>query len=140
MSAFLTGFFTQLVDDLACSGRGIWRFDKPFRYSSDILGTTITIEPGFLTDYASVPRVPFAYWLFGDSAHAASALHDWLYHHHEVCSEQTANEVFLEACIVTGIPKWRRACLYMGVAVGGKSSWEADGSGDGHSIVDGRIV
>jgi len=67
-------------------------------------------------------------------------LHDWLFHHHEVCDEATANKVLMEAMMVEGIPACRRAGIYAGVALGGKSSWEEDGKGNGHTIVDGRIV
>jgi hypothetical protein len=127
------------VDDTASSGRGIWRLTKPLRYCSDVLGREIVVEPGFLTDYASVPRIPVAYWLFGDTSHRAAVVHDWLYHHHEICDEATANTVLLEAMTVEGIPAWRRAGIYAGVWVGGTSSWRADGRGDGHAVVNGEI-
>lgn len=139
-SAFLTPLRVECVDDLACSGRGIWRITEAFKYYSELLGLVLTVEAGFLTDYASVPRVPIAYWLFGDTSHEAAVLHDWLFHHHEVCDEATANKVLLEAMEVAGIPSWRRAGIYAGVCIGGKSSWEEDGGGDGHSVVTGRIV
>jgi hypothetical protein len=140
MSAFLTELEVVCVDDTANSGRGIWRVEKDFVYQSDLLGRAITIEAGFLTDFASVPRVPFAYWLFGDSAHKAAVIHDWLFHHHEICDEHTANRVLLEAMDVEHIPEWRRIAIYEGVQIGGESSWEADAAGNGHTIVDGRIA
>ena len=140
MSAFLTDLDARLVDDTAASGRGVWRILAPFKYKSDLLGHVITVEPGFLTDYASVPRVPVAYLLFGDTTHAAAVIHDWLYHHHEVCDEATANLVLLEAAKVERIPHWRRLGIYLGVKFGGKSSWEEDGRGNGHQLVDGVIV
>ncbi|MBA4708752.1 DUF1353 domain-containing protein [Aquitalea aquatica] len=140
MSAFLSDLATVLVDDTAASGRGIWKVLEPLRYQSDILGKTITVEPGFLTDYASVPRVPLLYLLFGDTTHKAAVLHDWLYHHHEVCDEDTANLVLLEAAKVARIPAWRRLGIYLGVKIGGESSWEEDGRGDGHQLADGVIV
>jgi hypothetical protein len=137
---FLTALVTQCVDDLACDGRGIWMVTEPFRYYSAILNRIIEVEPGFLTDYASVPRWPGAYLLFGDTSHKAAVIHDWLFHHHEVCDEQTANLVLREASAAEGIAGWRRLGIYLGVAIGGTSSWEEDGRGDGHSIVEGRIV
>lgn len=140
MSAFLSDLATVLVDDTAASGRGIWRVVQPFVYQSDVLGKTITVEPGFLTDFASVPRVPVLYLLFGDTSHRAAVLHDWLYHHHEVCDEATANLVLLEAAKVARIPAWRRLGIYLGVKIGGSSSWEEDGRGNGHQLVDGVIV
>lgn len=137
---FLSELATVLVDDLACSGRGIWRVTVPLQYQSDILGRMIEVELGFLTDFASVPRVPVAYWLFGDTSHRAAVIHDWLYHHHEICDERTANKVLLEAMEAEGIPAWRRTFIYLGVKIGGTSSWLEDARGIGHLIVDGRIV
>jgi len=140
MSQFLTELVAECVDDLAASGRGIWRIVRPLVYQSDVLGKTIVVESGFLTDYASVPRVPLAYLLFGDTSHKAAVLHDWLFHHHEMCDEPTANLVLLEASKVEGIPTWRRFGIYLGVKIGGRSSWEEDGVGNGHLIVEGRVV
>src|SRR5450830_1515883 len=139
MSKFLSPLVAECVDDLAASGRGIWGVVRPLKYYSDLLGMLIVVEVGFLTDYASVPRLPFLYLLFGDTSHMAAVIHDWLFHHHEICDEQTANLVLLEACRVEGIPAWRRLGIYLGVKIGGRSSWVADGRGDGHTIVDGRI-
>ena len=129
MSKFLTELTTTCIDDRANSGRGIWRVEKPFAYQSDILGKTITVEPGFLTDYASVPRVPLAYTLFGDTAHLAAVIHDWLYHHHEVCDEHTANEVFKEAMRSEGIPEWRIVGMFEGVEIGGASRVDVEQRG-----------
>lgn len=140
MSAFLTELETENVDDLDAEGRGFWRIIAPFEYQSDLLGRTITVEVGFLTDYASVPRLPVTYMLFGDTSHKSAVIHDWLYHHHEVCDEQTANKVLFEAMTVEGIPAWRRWGIYLGVKIGGESGWVGDGKGNGHTIVNGQIV
>lgn len=140
MSAFLSKLEVENVDDINAQGRGFWKITAPFIYQSDILGKTITVETGFITDYASVPRIPIAYWLCGDTSHLPAVLHDWLFHHHEVCSEQMANQVLLEAMEVNGEPQWRAEMIYLGVAVGGQTSWEDDGNGDGHSIINGKIV
>jgi hypothetical protein len=141
MSKYLSELKTTCVDDLAASGRGIWRIDEPFLYQSDVLGgRVLIIEAGFLTDYASVPRVPLAYLLFGDTCHKGAVVHDWLYHHHDVCSEETANLVLLEAAEAEGVPRWRRRGLYLGVKLGGRSSWDLDGMSNGHSLVNGVIV
>lgn len=140
MAKFYTPLSVTNVSDTDASGRGIWRLDTMLVYASDLLGRNVIVEQGFLTDYASVPRAPFAYWLLGDTAHKAAVVHDWLYHHHEVCDEHTANLVFLEACATEDIPAWRRWLLYWGVMLGGQSSWEEDGHSDGHAVVDGRIV
>ena len=97
MAKFITKLQVVSVDDLANDGRGIWKIHSPFIYFSDILGKEITVEEGFLTDFASVPRLPVIYYLFGDTSHRAAVIHDWLFHHHEVCDEHTANKILLEA-------------------------------------------
>lgn len=137
---FLSVLDASCIYPLANGGRGVWRIDKPLIFESKILNKRIEIEVGFLTDYASTPRLPFVYWLFGDTGKYESVVHDWLYHHHEVCDEATANLVLLEAAIAIGTPRWTRMGLYLGVEFGGKTSWEEDGRGDGHTFVDGRII
>jgi hypothetical protein len=140
MSAFLTDLQVKLVDDLAMSGRGVWMVVNDFDYYSDILGFKITIEAGFLTDFASVPRAPLIYWFYGDRAHLAAVIHDWLFHHHEVCSEPVANAIFREALITQRIDPGIIENLFLGVVMFGHSSWERDGKGNGHTLVDGCIV
>jgi hypothetical protein len=140
MAAFMSKLVVECISDVDATGRGFWMVREPFQYFSDILGAMITVEAGFITDFASVPRVPFIYDLLGDTAHKPAVIHDWLYHHHEVCDEQKANDIFREACINDGVPEWRLFSLWVGVVLGGKTGWDEDGKGNGHSIVNGQIV
>lgn len=126
MSQFLSSLTVTLVDDLAADGRGVWAVSTPFVYQSDVLGKTITVEIGFLTDFASVPRIPGVFDAFGDRAHKAAVIHDWLYHHHEVCSKDQADSVLKEAMIVTGIEPEVAEAFYLGVQAFGGSSYEKD--------------
>ncbi|MFM0738569.1 DUF1353 domain-containing protein [Paraburkholderia xenovorans] len=108
----------SLVSDSTNSGRGTWRLLSPLVYRSDIAGMTLTVPAGFETDFASVPRVFFAFMLVGDTAHEASALHDWLYTEHTV-SRQMADAVLREAARASGVPAWRAWLLWAGVRIGG---------------------
>lgn len=137
---FLTQLDVTCAYPLAYGGRGIWHINAPLVYYSAILGRVITVEVGFYTDFASTPRCPGIYWLFGDTGKYESVIHDWLFHHHEICDEQTANLVLLEAAKAIGTPKWTRVGMYLGVKFGGESSWEEDGKGFGHTVVNGRVV
>lgn len=126
MSAFLTELDVQLVSDATNSGRGTWRLLSPLEYQSDVAGQTFVVPAGSLTDFASVPRVMIAFLLTGDTAHEASALHDWLYGTHPV-SRSVADAVLREAALVTGVPAWRAWMLWAGVRIGGGGShWGAD--------------
>lgn len=114
MSRFLTPLDVELVDDNANK----WRLRSPLAYDSDLVGHVIGIPAGFVTDFASVPRIPVAFWLTGDCAHEPAVVHDYLYATCEVPRDM-ADAVLLEAMEVVGVPAWRRWVIYAGVRVGG---------------------
>jgi hypothetical protein len=62
-----------------------------------------TVPAGFETDFASVPKTPVAFLLTADSAHEASAVHDWLYSEHAVLRD-VADAVLRESSLVSGVP------------------------------------
>ncbi len=51
---------------------------EPFVYESDTIGL-IVVPKGFVTDFASVPRLPFIYLFFGGIGDEEAVIHDWLY-------------------------------------------------------------
>lgn len=102
-----------------------WALLAPLVYGSDRAGHTITVPKGFQTDFASVPRVPIAFWLTGDTAHEAAVVHDYLYQTHGVGTRQQADGVFLEAMAAMGIPGWRRQLMYQAVRLCGGAAWQS---------------
>jgi hypothetical protein len=115
-------FNTQLIS--ICVEDGLWELLRPLQYESDIVGI-VEVPAGFRTDFASVPRVPFIYDLYGDRAHYESVLHDYLYRIDSIpqVTFSQANDVFLEAMKVRG-----KSCLvsygmYWGVVLGGYFSY-----------------
>lgn len=96
MSKFLTRLSAENSDANFAGGRGLWTVQKPLVYESDVAGRTITVPVGFQTDFASVLRLPVMYTLFGDKAHAAATVHDYLYQTGEL-PRATADAVFKEA-------------------------------------------
>lgn len=114
MSAFLTGLDIRLISDT----QGVWELKEPLSYLSGAAGRIITVHPGFRTDFASVPRLPLAYLLAGDTCHQAAALHDYLYHTGEL-SRAMADLVLYEAAGASGEAWWRRALIYAAVRVFG---------------------
>src|SRR5258708_6192683 len=79
MAEFKTKLVVEELDDKT------WKLKEDLYYTSDILGV-IYVPAGFVTDFASVPRLPFAYLLAGDTAHQAAVVHDYLYQTH-ACSK-----------------------------------------------------
>lgn len=117
---FLTDLVTKTIDD-GCS-----KLMSPLQFYSKSLKRVIEVPTGFCTDGASVPRLPIIYLAVGGRAKRASCIHDYLYATHETRSRRQADIVFLEAMKVDGIPLWARELMFVGVRLGGLSSW-ADG-------------
>lgn len=97
---------------------------RPLEYQSAILGKTITVPKGFVSDKASVPRVPIAYWLFGDRAHREAVIHDYIYQTHMV-EKKVADKIFLEAMKARNKGVFVRVAMYWGVVLGGRSSYRS---------------
>lgn len=96
-------------------------------YFSELLNKEIIVPKGFKTDFASVPRVPIAYWLFGGRAHHESVIHDYLYRTiPHICSRKQADQVFKEAMIIRKKGIFVRNSMWLGVRLGGWSSWRKD--------------
>ena len=128
MSQFLTKLDVEQVEDVNEEGRGTWKLLSPLVYQSDSLETTLTVPAGFITDFASVPRIPFAFWFLADRANEAATLHDWLYTTdssltHPVTNRSMADAILKEACLAQGCPSWVAFCLWAGVRIGGGSHW-----------------
>lgn len=119
MSEFLTNL------DVIQIGENDWKLAQALIYASDVYGGKVEVPSGFRTDFASVPRVPLAYMVAGNTAQKASVPHDFLYQTH-LCERAMADLVFLEAMEVTGIPLWRRRIMYSAVRMFG---WIAYRSG-----------
>ena len=116
MSAFLTDLIVKESEDIAV-------LVQPLVYESDVAGIRIEVPAGFVTDFASVPRLPIIYMLTGNTAKEAAVVHDYLYGAH-ITTREVADAVFREASIVTGVPAWRAWMMWAGVRAGGASHWD----------------
>lgn len=97
-------------------------FDR-YRYLSPKWGE-ITVPAGFVTDGASVPQV---FWNilspFGDYFGSA-LIHDYLYSPaNNWFTRAEADEIFLEAMTLAGVPWIRRRIIYRAVRLGGWRSF-----------------
>lgn len=122
-AGFLPEFFSEL--DVRCLDDGSWRLDSPLRYGSALLGCFIEVPAGFETDFASVPRVPIAYWCWGDRAHREAVIHDYLYRIDSVpvVTRGEADAVFMEAMRCRGKSAAVRWPMYLGVRAGGWTAY-----------------
>jgi hypothetical protein len=119
MSQFKTKLIAELVDD----ENGIWRLTVPLVFESDEIGHVV-VPSGFETDFASVPRIPVAYFVAGDTARYAAVVHDYLYSERTV-SREVADGVFLEAMKTSGVSWWRRALMHRAVRMFGNCAYSS---------------
>lgn len=111
MSAFLNELDVRYV---GTHDEEDWELLTDFAYQSQVAGKTITVPKGHHTDFASVPRLPLAYWLTGGKAKKAAVVHDFLCET-KMVSREMADAVFLEAAELQGVPAWRRKIMWAGV-------------------------
>lgn len=100
----------ELIDH---QNQGTWKLLEPLNFWHPDYGF-LDVPAGFETDFASVPRVPFAYWLTGNTAHAPATLHDYLCRSGKVKRKQ-ADKLFLEAMDAVGIPRGRALPMFIAV-------------------------
>ena len=91
-----------------------WKLLDPLVYSSDILGRDVEVPAGFVTDFASVPRAPVAYFLAGGEGNRAAVVHDYFCQTKEV-PRRVADDVFYEALIASGVDAWRAGAMFIAV-------------------------
>lgn len=91
----------------------------PLRYQTDVgyLGV-ITVPPGFVTDYASVPRGMWNLFPPNGKYTPAAVVHDYLYRCTDV-DRYLCDQVFLEAMHVLGVGWWTRTLMYRAVRIFG---------------------
>ena len=115
---FLSTLRTERVDLLTCDRVLL----APLAFSSNLLDRLVIVPEGFVTDFASVPRAPLTYWLFGGIGDEAAVVHDFLYEKGLVPRE-LADQVYGEALTACGVPAWRRVAMVAAVRVFGASRY-----------------
>jgi hypothetical protein len=110
-------FITQLR---VTKTNGKWTLLDPFVVRVD--DYPWVVPAGYKTDFASVPRVPFAYLLAGNAAHKAAVLHDYMYS--KGYDRKLADDIFYYAMEAEGVPDWRRNLMYAAVRAFGGSAYQ----------------
>lgn len=128
----MSGFVSDLRMTMLCSSDGVplksimgnqlYILDAPLFFYSDILGAEIYVPVNFITDMASIPRLPFVYMALNGASDMPAVLHDSLYSA-GIFPRKFADDLFREACLSIGLPVWQVQLLYMGVRLGGASRY-----------------
>jgi hypothetical protein len=131
VSQFLTPPVLRVLRGQFRKGRQLFSLEYELQYESDLLGGTLVIPKGYVTDLASVPRLPLTWLLAGGTGAEPSLPHDFLYFTREFdgkpITRSKADSVFLEALRVSEdiyAPAW---LMYLAVRVGGGGAWRDEG-------------
>lgn len=107
-----------------------WQVMKEFSYhvGSEDSDEVITVPVGFITDFASIPRL---FWsLIGAPTGKygkAAVIHDYLYYTCGLNTQYTrakCDYIFYEAMQVLGIPFWKRWLMYHSVKMFAWIPWK----------------
>ena len=87
----------------------------------------INVGIGFQTDFASIPRLLWAFLpRWGKNGNAA-VIHDWLYWDQRR-GRRASDDIFLEGMKVLEVPKWKRNVIYYAVHWFGGFAWRSNRS------------
>ena len=115
------GSISALKIEELCSddGKVFYHLEVPLIYEDG--HKIITVPAGFETDFASVPRLPIIFSLWGNRAHREAVVHDYLYSLGSIpdLSRSECDKIFRDAMILQGNPWWIYQPMYWGVRMWG---------------------
>ena len=123
MSSFTTPLIVRHIN-----GK-IWEVMEEFTYKVFNSTAMITVPVGYITDFASIPRL--CWRLIGHPAGKygkAAVIHDFLYSSHRY-NRKRSDEIFYEAMGVSGVVLWKRKIIYRAVRMFGMFAWKKAGKG-----------
>jgi len=101
-----------------------WELVEEFEYYTDVFKERIIIKvpKGFITDFASTPRILWSVFPPWGRYGKAAVLHDYLYQT-AMFDRKTCDLIFKEAMDVLGVGKIKRNLMYLAVRVFGEKHY-----------------
>lgn len=118
MSQFTKPFIGELV------GRNLWKVYEEFEYhvGSYPSDEIIVVPKGFITNFASVPRIFWSLISPIDEHGKAAVIHDYCY-----CvgsySRKRSDKIFREGLQVLNVKPWKVFCMYWAVRLFAWFAW-----------------
>ena len=118
MSTFTEPLIVKKLDERT------WEIMRAFEYHVGFENSfeVVKIPKGFVTDFATVPRM---FWILfpPDGKYTqATIVHDYLYHTKKY-TRSKSDAIFLEAMGVLGVPWWKRRTMWLAVRAAGWIPW-----------------
>jgi hypothetical protein len=130
-----------ITEKVGCiDGVTVWMLHECFIWNGDKFD--VIVPAGFQTDFASVPRIPIAYEIVGDTAHEAGVVHDYLYREDAILyslemaivarspTRQEADWIFYILMREMGIEWFKRFSMYKAVRTFAGCHWHSRKVGD----------
>ena len=103
-----------------------WKLVSAFDYQTDVFPVSrrpIKVPAGFVTDFASIPKLLWNVLPPTGTYGKGAVLHDFLYRTKGMATKAEADSVLLEAMTALGVGRVTRYTIYWGVRVFGGSSY-----------------
>ena len=89
----------------------------------------LVVPAGFITDFDSVPKIPFAYLMLDGSGKRSALMHDFLYSvesppEFKNLGRRWADRAFWRGMLDEGLDQGVADAKYAGVRLGGESHWK----------------
>ena len=119
----MNSYFTPLIVVPLADGKR-WKLHEGFTYRYRVGKDTFIIQvpAGFVTDFASVPRIFQSIIPSWGKFGKASVLHDFCYSIN-FNSRRWSDIMFRKAMIASGTPTWKVNLMYWAVRVAGGFAW-----------------
>lgn len=116
---------------------------SPFRFFLSPAARPITVPKGFITDYASIPRILWSWLPAWGPYGPAAIIHDYLYYMgadlivpridypllNTICTRKNADDLFEIGMGILGVGYVKRMMIYQAVRVFGKSHYNETANG-----------
>ena len=112
-------FCDPLVTKVVSDG---YELHADFRYRHPNTGGIIRVPAGFVTDFASIPRIARPIITGHKHSRMPAVIHDYLYAH-AIGNRADADQVFRLAMVEAGMPSWKVYIAWAAVRAGGWMFW-----------------
>jgi hypothetical protein len=114
MSSFTDPLYVEILQG-EFAGKGLATLSKEFHfYVDDAQTDVITVPVGYITDFASIPRILMSIFPVLGKAAKAAVVHDYLLTNTSRSQKECA-DIFLIAMTVLKVPPIRKRAMYIAV-------------------------
>ena len=102
-----------------------WIVRQPLTYTIGVSHDSLTVPPGFVTDFASIPPALQSIIQQNGPYLLPAVVHDYLYWK-QTCTRAQADQILLLAMIENNVQPVHRVAIYEAVKAAGRFAWDAN--------------